>query len=150
MRDLVIEEVPMADRARTRFRGPVLDARDAVELARFYAALLDWTVADEYAGDEGSWALITSPAGDLKMEFQGLADYAPPAWPNAAGEQQMMMHIDIAVEVLGGDGDPRPRYAEVVDHAVSLGATVAPHQPREQQQLVLLDPAGHPFCLVPA
>ena len=139
----------MAERAITRFRGPVLDARDAVELARFYAALLDWSVADEYAGDEGSWALITSPTGELKMEFQGLPDYTPPTWPNAEGQPQMMMHIDIVVGVLGGDGDPRPRFFEVVDHAVALGARVAEHQPQPDRLTVMLDPAGHPFCLVP-
>lgn len=140
----------MSTRATTRFRGPVLDARDAVQLARFYAALLEWTIVDEHAGDDGSWALITSPEGDLKMEFQGLPDYTPPTWPNAAGQQQMMMHLDIAVGVLGGDGDPRSRFFEVVDHAVSLGARVAEHQPQEDRLTVLLDPAGHPFCLVPA
>lgn len=139
-----------ADLARTRFRGPVLDARDAVELARFYAALLGWTVADEHAGDGGSWALITSPDGALKMEFQGSDDYVPPVWPTADGQQRMMMHIDIAVEVLGGDGDPRPRFFGVVDHAVSLGARVAEHQPQRDRLTVLLDPAGHPFCLYPA
>jgi hypothetical protein len=113
----------MAELPHTRFRGRVLDARDAVELARFYA---------------------------LKMEFQGADDYAAPVWPNAAGEQQMMMHVDIAVEVLGGEGDPRPRFFELVDHAVSLGARIAEHQPHEDRLVVMLDPAGHPFCLVPA
>lgn len=34
----------MTELARTRFRGPVLDARDAIELARFHAGLLGWTV----------------------------------------------------------------------------------------------------------
>src|SRR4029077_3863733 len=97
------KEDPLEGLARTRFRGPVLDARDAVELANFYASLLGWTVKDEYSGDGGSWALIESPSGDLKMEFQGTDDYTPPTWPNAAGEQQMMMHVDIAVEVQGGD-----------------------------------------------
>ncbi|HUR77069.1 MAG TPA: VOC family protein [Acidimicrobiales bacterium] len=140
----------MAELARTRFRGPVLDARDAVELAHFYAALLDWTIKDEATGDGGSWALIEAPSGELKMEFQGADDYVPPVWPNAAGEQQMMMHIDIAVEVLGGDEDPRPRFFALVDHAVSLGARVAEHQPQSNSFTVMLDPAGHPFCLVPA
>ncbi len=140
----------MAELAHTRFRGPVIDARDAVELARFYAALLGWTVKDEAAGEGGSWALIESPSGELKMEFQGAADYTPPVWPNAAGEQQMMMHIDIAVEVIGGDEDPHSRFFALVDHAVSLGARVAAHQPRPDQFTVLLDPAGHPLCLVPA
>lgn len=139
----------MTDLARRRFRGPVLDARDAVELARFYAALLEWTVKDEYAGNNGSWALIESPSGGLKMEFQGADDYAPPVWPNAAGAQQMMMHIDIAVEVLGGPDDARPRFSAIVDHAVSLGARKAEHQPQEDRVVVMLDPAGHPFCLFP-
>ena len=139
----------MTDRPRTRFRGPVLDARDAVELARFYAGLLGWSVADEYAGEAGSWALITSPTGELKMEFQGSEQYEPPVWPDASGEQRMMMHVDIAVEVLGSD-DARARFAEVVDHAVSLGGRVADHQPQGDRLMVMLDPAGHPFCLVPA
>ena len=140
----------MAALPRTRFRGPVLDARDAVELARFYAGLLGWTVKDEATGDGGSWALIESPSGELKMEFQGADDYVPPVWPNAAGEQQMMMHIDIAVEVLGGDEDPRSKFHALVDQAVSLGASVAEHQPQEGRVVVMLDPAGHPFCLFPA
>ncbi len=139
----------MTELARTRFRGPVLDAGDAVELARFYADLLGWAIKDEATGDGGSWALIESPSGELKMEFQGADDYAPPVWPNAAGAQQMMMHIDIAVEVLGGDDDPRPRFFALVDHAVSLGASVAEHQPQEGRVTVMLDPAGHPFCLFP-
>lgn len=140
----------MEELARTRFRGPVINARDAVELAHFYAGLLGWTVKDEYAGDAGSWALIESPSGELKIEFQGADDYTPPTWPNVAGEQQMVMHLDIAVDVLGGDGDPRPKFLAVRDHAVSLGARVADHQPQEDRLVVMLDPAGHPFCLVPA
>ena len=140
----------MEELARTRFRGPVLNARDAVALAHFYAGLLGWTVKDEYTGDEGSWALIESPSGELKMEFQGADDYTPPTWPNSPGEQQMMMHIDIAVEVMGGDGDPRTKFFAVRDHAVSLGGSVAEHQPHEDAFVVMLDPAGHPFCLGPA
>jgi catechol 2,3-dioxygenase-like lactoylglutathione lyase family enzyme len=140
----------VTDLPRARFRGPVLDARDAVELARFYAGLLGWSIKDEYGGDGGSWALIESPDGDLKMEFQGANDYTSPVWPNRAGDQQMMMHIDIAVEVLGGDEDPRPRFFALVDHAVALGAQVAAHQPQQDRVVVMLDPAGRPFCLVPS
>jgi hypothetical protein len=55
-----------------------------------------------------------------------------------AGEQQIMTHIDIAVEDLEA----------AVAWAVAAGATLAPHQP-QQQVRVLLDPAGHPFCLFP-
>jgi hypothetical protein len=127
----------------------VLDARDAVELAHFYAALLGWSVKDEAGSEQGSWAIIESPSGELKMEFQGAADYVPPVWPNSEGAPQMQMHVDIAVEVLGTD-DPHARFDAVVDHAVSLGARVADHQPRPDHFRVMLDPAGHPFCFFPA
>jgi len=33
-----------------------------------------------------------------------------------------------------------------VAHAVSVGAEVAAHQPQDTAR-VMLDPAGHPFCL---
>jgi hypothetical protein len=47
-----------------------------------------------------------------------------------------MMHFDFQV----GDLDP------AVAEAVALGASVAEFQP-QQNVRVLLDPAGHPFCL---
>jgi hypothetical protein len=47
-----------------------------------------------------------------------------------------MMHLDFQV----GDLD------SAVAEAVALGATEAKHQPQENVR-VLLDPAGHPFCL---
>jgi hypothetical protein len=47
-----------------------------------------------------------------------------------------MMHFDFQV----GDLD------SAVVEALALGATVAKHQPQDNVR-VLLDPAGHPFCL---
>lgn len=61
----------------------------------------------------------------------------------------MGMHLDIAVENLGDGPDRRERFFEVVDQAVSLGARVAEHQPQKSALWVILDPAGHPFCLFP-
>lgn len=52
------------------------------------------------------------------------------------GRQQMMMHIDVAVDDL----------ADAVAAATEMGAVVAGVQPQEDVR-VLLDPAGHPFCL---
>ena len=46
------------------------------------------------------------------------------------------MHLDLEVGDLEG----------AVAHAVETGATVADHQPQKDVR-VLLDPAGHPFCL---
>jgi len=126
------------ERPRTRLSGPVLDAADAIELARFYETLLGWTMVEEFQADGLSWAKIESPGGDLKIEFQGLADYVPPVWPTSGDEQQMMMHLDVAVDDLDNG----------TAWAVGAGATVAEHQPREGIR-VMLDPAGHPFCLFP-
>jgi hypothetical protein len=60
----------------------------------------------------------------------------PPTWPNKPGEQQMQMHLDIEV----------PDLERAVAAAVEAGATEAAWQPQDTVR-VLLDPAGHPFCL---
>lgn len=128
-------------RPRMTITGPVLDAADPVGLARFYERLLGWTmVASEgprpgYPTEDG-WAKLRSPAEDLKIEFQWERHYVAPTWPPLAGQQQMMMHLDIEVDDLDVG----------VAWAVEAGATVAEHQPQEGVR-VMLDPAGHPFCL---
>ena len=122
----------MALRSRTQWWGVVLDAPDAPALARFYAGLLGWEVAD----DRPEWATIKAPGATTYLAFQTSPDYRPPVWPNAEGEQQMMLHLDVEVAAL----------EEAVEDAVALGATVSEHQPQATVR-VLLDPAGHPFCL---
>jgi hypothetical protein len=57
-------------------------------------------------------------------------------WPPEDERQQMMAHLDFEVEDLGA----------AVDDAVAAGARVAEFQPQERVR-VMLDPAGHPFCL---
>ena len=76
------------------------------------------------------------PQGAIYFVFQQATDYRPPVWPPVDGEQRPMMHFDFQV----GDLD------SAVADAVALGATLAEHQPQENVR-VLLDPAGHPFCL---
>ena len=48
----------------------------------------------------------------------------------------MMMHLDISVSDLG----------EAAAMAEGLGASLAPWQPQDGVR-VMIDPAGHPFCL---
>ena len=123
----------MRGRTRTDWWGVVLEARDGVALARFYAGLLGWPIVKQ----EDDGAAIAVPGTSSYLAFQSAPDYVPPVWPAADGRQQMMMmHIDVAVDDLD---------AAVAD-AVELGATVAESQPQEDNR-VLLDPAGHPFCL---
>lgn len=79
---------------------------------------------------------LSSPDGGTGLSFQTETGYVPPTWPASAGEQQMMLHLDIEVDDLQGASAA----------AVAAGAQLAPCQPPEHVR-VHLDPAGHPFCL---
>jgi catechol-2,3-dioxygenase len=122
----------MRGRSRTDWWGVVLEASDGVALANFYASLLGWPIAKQQEDE----AAIAVPGTSSYLAFESSPDYVPPVWPAADGRQQMMMHIDVAVDDLAG----------AVADAVDLGATLAEYQPQEDVR-VLLDPAGHPFCL---
>jgi predicted enzyme related to lactoylglutathione lyase len=112
--------------------GAAIEAPDPAALADFYSRLLDWPVAHEEPGT----AILKPPQDGIYMVFQLVEDYVRPVWPPANGEQHAMIHFDIEV----GDLD------EAVEEAVALGAQVAAEQPNDNVR-VLLDPAGHPFCL---
>jgi catechol 2,3-dioxygenase-like lactoylglutathione lyase family enzyme len=113
--------------------GPAVEAPDPAGLARFYSDLLGWPVVHE---EPGTAVLGTSPDVPVFLVFQQAEDYQRPVWPPKPGEQRPMMHLDFQV----GDLE------ESVQEAVTLGATLAEHQPQDHVR-VLLDPAGHPFCL---
>ena len=118
--------------SRRDWWGVALDAPDARELARFYATLLGW----EVAGEGPAWATIGPTDGVAYVAFQTSSGYERPVWPSADGAQQMMMHLDFQVDDLDA----------AVAHAVDLGAQEAQYQPQDDVR-VMLDPAGHPFCL---
>jgi catechol 2,3-dioxygenase-like lactoylglutathione lyase family enzyme len=117
-----------------RISATVLGASDPPELGAFYARLLGWTVVTNYPG----WVMVKPPSGGTGLSFQIEEEYVRPVWPPKPGEQQMMSHLDIAV----GDLDAG------VAWALEAGATLADFQPQEHVR-VMLDPAGHPFCLFP-
>ena len=108
-----------------------IEAPDPGALARFYSELLEWPIGHEEPGT----AILGTPQGTF-MVFQQADGYTAPVWPPADGQQRPMMHLDVQV----GDLD------SAVEEAVALGATLAASQPQENVR-VLLDPAGHPFCL---
>jgi catechol 2,3-dioxygenase-like lactoylglutathione lyase family enzyme len=118
-----------------RISAAVLSARDARELAYFYSRLLGWTVVEDYPG----WVRVRHPSGELTpagLSFAHEEDHVAPVWPTSPDEQQMMVHLDIAVDDLDAG----------VAWALELGATLAEFQPQDRVR-VMLDPAGHPFCL---
>lgn len=118
---------------RFRLSGTVLDARDPQALAGFYQALLGWEVASQ----DPTWVALRAPHGGAGLSFQLDPEHEGPTWPSQAGRGQMQLHLDIGVDDLPAG----------VAHAVSLGARRAEVQP-QTGVVVLLDPEGHPFCLV--
>ena len=122
----------MRGRSKELWWGTALEAPDPRALAAFYSELLDWPVVHEEPGQ----AIVKPPQDSVYMVFQLAEDYVPPTWPPGPGAQRAMMHFDIEVTDLE---------AAVAD-AVALGARVAEFQPQDNVR-VLLDPAGHPFCL---
>jgi hypothetical protein len=68
--------------------------------------------------------------------FQENDDYIAPVWPTEPGQQQQMMHLDFFADDLQED----------VDHAITCGAKLAETQYSDKWR-VMIDPAGHPFCI---
>ncbi len=121
----------MSQLPRMMLSGIVLDSPDAQVLAGFYRRLLGWPVQQ----DEPGWVKLSPPDGGPGLSFQTEPTYQRPVWPAGPADQQMMVHLDIAVDDLDATSA----------HAVSVGAVVAEHQPQDDVR-VHLDPAGHPFC----
>jgi len=110
----------------------VLEAPQAPALAHFYSDLLGWEIAKETP----QWCTLGPSSGVAYLATQTASDYVRPSWPSMAGQQQMMLHLDFEVQDLD----------DAVAHAVELGAELGDHQPQSDVR-VMLDPAGHPFCL---
>jgi hypothetical protein len=127
------ETGPETDRwERKNWWGVMLEAPDVHELLAFWSAILDKPIWGE-SEDGGSLDL---GEGVASLAVQKAEVYERPVWPPERGRQGMQAHLDVQVSDL----------ATAVEHAVELGATVADHQPQEDVR-VMLDPAGHPFCL---
>lgn len=122
----------MRGRTQTAWWGVVIEAPDPGDLARFYSHVLGWPLVKDKPG----WAVIAPTDSVSYMAFSRSPEYVPPVWPPVEESQQMMMHVDVAVDDLDA----------AVAHATELGATAATYQP-QTDVTVMLDPAGHPFCL---
>lgn len=124
-------------RPTMRISGATLAAPDPGELAEFYSGMLGWP-----SEIEKNWAQVRSPDagadGLSTLNFEIEPNYTRPVWPTLAGRQQIMTHLDIGVDDV----------AAAVAWAEQHGAVLAEHQPQGDVR-VMLDPAGHPFCLFP-
>ena len=112
-----------------RVAGVSLDCPDHAALATFYAELLGGTLlwSHEHASAVDVGGLVLVP--------QAVAGYREPEWPGTS-----VVHLDLTASADDLDA--------LAERAVSLGARLADPQP-DTRWRVLLDPAGHPFCITP-
>lgn len=115
--------------ATARLGSTALDCSDPSVLAEFWAALLGGEVAhrnDEFHAvkADGGWLVAVR-----------VQDYKAPTWPDPTVPKQMHLHLKV------DDLDAAQT------EAVRLGARVATEQTAPALWRILLDPAGHPFCL---
>lgn len=108
-----------------------LDCAEPRALAEFYHGVLGWEVTHS----EGEYAMISD--GTTSIGFGRVDGFKPPRWPDEdAGKRY---HFDL--------------YVDDVDKAEALcrelGATLPDFQPGGERWRVLIDVAGHPFCLCP-
>jgi predicted enzyme related to lactoylglutathione lyase len=127
-----------------QWRTLSIDCADADQMADFYSRLFGWKVARRGGTNPrtgGSrWVTLAKPAGGVALAFGARDWYEPPVWPEEPGALAKMMHFEIGVDDLEAS----------IDLVVAAGGSIAPHQPddRDQNTLrIMLDPAGHPFCL---
>lgn len=107
--------------------GISIDCSEPIELTRFYLALLGGELLWENTSSSG----IRTQSG-LNIVAQKVAHYVPPVWPSTS-----IVHFDL---------DAGASLDDSVAYAVECGASEATEQP-DPRWRVLLDPAGHPFCI---
>jgi catechol-2,3-dioxygenase len=115
--------------AAIRLGSVSLDCENAHDLAEFYARLLGVEITYD------SEAFCAIQLGGVWLSTQRADDFTPPTWPDPGTPQQL--HLDFAVDDLDA--------AELA--AITAGAHKAAEQPSPDRWRVLIDPAGHPFCL---
>ncbi|MFJ6722949.1 MULTISPECIES: VOC family protein [unclassified Streptomyces] len=119
---------------KMRLTAVTLDCADPEALAEFYHRA---TGFEPHGRSDADFAGLTRGDG-LFLGFQRVDGYVAPRWPDQTVPQQI--HLDFEVEDLDE--------AEVL--LLRWGATKSACQPDESRWRVLLDPAGHPFCLTGA
>ncbi|MEU5210107.1 VOC family protein [Streptomyces sp. NPDC020742] len=113
-----------------RYAAVTFDCPDPAELARFYGEILGLPVVlstDDF--------VLLGQEGAAGLGFNRLADYRRPTWPGTSQEKQA--HIEVGVD------DVEAAEAWLL----ARGAVRPAFQPDPGRWRVLLDPAGHPFCL---
>ena len=109
----------------------VIDCQDPAGMAAFYHAASGGEIT--HTDEDSAWVAMAATT----WVFRKVEGYQPPTWPGSKVPPQL--HLDFSVDDLDT--------AEKQLHA--LGATTPEHQPNDRTRglIVMLDPAGHPFCI---
>ncbi|MEU8691570.1 VOC family protein [Streptomyces sp. NPDC048665] len=110
----------------------VVDCADPAALAAFYQKATGWELT--YADKD--FASLGAGSAGAGLAFVRVEGYQAPKWP----EGSTHLHLDFTVSDL----------ARAVEELLALGASRPAFQPGEGQWVVLSDPQGHLFCLIPA
>jgi predicted enzyme related to lactoylglutathione lyase len=108
-----------------------LDCADPRALAAFYHGVFGW----EITHSEDDYAMVSD--GRLSLGFGRVEGFVAAGWPQESTPKRY--HLDLYVDDLDK--------AEAA--CLELGATRPDTQPGEERWRVMLDVAGHPFCLCP-
>jgi len=106
-----------------------LNCPDPHALALFYSALLEKEIAFE------SEDFSAIQLDNLWLSMQRVEGFKPSTWPTS--DTPSHVHLDFSVSDLDA-GEAA---------AIAVGAVLAPEQPARDRWRVLIDPAGHPFCI---
>ena len=118
------------------YMAVVLDSDNSEKLSEFYANMLGW----ERMKPDDEWIIVYNKESKYfpLLTFQQIDNYKRPIWPAEEHHQQQMVHLDFHVE----------NVEEAVEHAIMCGAKLSEIQ-LEEAWRVMIDPAGHPFCILP-
>ncbi|MBF8190802.1 VOC family protein [Nonomuraea sp. K274] len=112
----------------TTLSSIVIDCADPVALAAFYGKATGWQPS------QGDADFVTLDSGPVSLAFQRIDGYQGPGWPNDG------KHVHLEFKV--------PDVEAATRELAGLGATVPGLQPGGGDWTVLIDPEGHPFCLM--
>lgn len=108
----------------------VVDCKESDPMAAFYQAACGGEIIRSDA--DSAWLKVSG----VTVIFREVEAYQPPSWPES--DVPMQMHLDFNVD------DIDAAEARLQEH----GATTPQYQPHRADGLVvMLDPAGHPFCI---
>ncbi len=109
------------------------DCAESAPMVAFYSRVLGW----EETHRDGDFVITRDPRTGCNYSFDPMGlKYRAPTWPEESAGQDKQMHFEVGCDELEAG----------VAFALDCGARLAEFQGRQDLR-VMLDPAGHVFCL---